>query len=137
MKLNPYLTFNGNCEEAMNYYKDILGGEFLVQMRFSEAPPEIPFPDELKDKIMHTTLQFSGCSILASDSGQGEVNQGNANHLSINVDSEEEALAIFKGLAENGQVAMPFETVFWGGKFGMLVDKYGVQWMVSTDHKPE
>ena len=58
MKLNPYLTFNGNCEEAMNFYKDILGGEFSVQMRFSEAPPEMPVSDDLKDKIMHTTLEF-------------------------------------------------------------------------------
>lgn len=137
MKLHPYLTFNGNCEEVMNFYKDILGGEFIIQMRFSEAPPEMPVPDEMKDKIMHTTMEFSGCQILASDTMQGTVSRGTGNHLSINVDSEDEALAIFNSLAEEGKVAMPFEAVFWGGKFGMLVDKYDVQWMVSTDHKPE
>lgn len=135
MQLNPYLTFNGNCEEAMNFYKDVLGGEFTMQMRYSEAPPEMPTPDHMKDKIMHTTMEFSGCTIMGADSMQGPVDQGNSNHLSVNVDAEEEAAAIFNSLADGGNISMPFDNVFWGGKFGMVIDKFGVQWMVSSDHK--
>jgi len=134
MQLNTYLAFNGNCEEAMRFYEDVLSGEIKLMMRFSEAPPgEFPVTEEMKNQIMHCSLEFNGCTILASDNTQS--NPGNNFSLSLGSDDEEQAVKIFNSLLEGGSIIMPFDTVFWGGKFGMLVDKFGIQWMMSTDHK--
>ena len=136
MKIHPYLVFDGQCEEAVTFYKDILGGTITMMSRFSEAPPEMPFSEDLKDKIMHCTLEFGAGVLLASDGGGEPLIQGNNTYMSLNVPEEEEALAVFTALSENGNIIMPFEDVFWGGKFGMLTDKFGIQWMVSSEHKP-
>ena len=134
MKLNPYLAFNGNCEEAMRFYEDVLGGEIKRMMRFGEAPPdEFPVTEAMKNQIMHCTLEFDGCTIFASDNMQS--NAGNNFSLSINSDDEEQAVKIFESLLlKGGKVIMPFNEVFWGGKFGMLEDQFGIQWMMSTNH---
>ena len=139
MQLNSYLTFKeGDCEAAMNFYKDILGGEFTTMMRFEDAPPDaFPVPDNAKKLVMHCTLEFGGCTLMGSDTiNSDEISIGNNTSLSINA-TEEEAYAIFTGLAENGSILMPFEEVFWGGKFGIINDQFGIRWMVSSDHKPE
>jgi len=136
MKLNPYITFAGDCEAAINFYKEVLDGEITVLMRFKEAPPEVfVVADEHKDLIMHCTLEFHGCSLLASDTIELDKHIVGSNHsLSINVKSVEEGATIFNQLLEGGQPIMPFADAFWGGKFGMLVDKFGVQWMISSEH---
>ena len=137
MKLNTYLAFKGNCEDAMNFYKDVLDGEFTTFMRFSEAPPgTMEVPESMKNMVMHVTLESRGCTLMASDNIQEHMKVGNNFSLSINLSDDEEASAVFNSLAEGGQVIMPYENAFWGGKFGMLLDKFGVQWMVSSDHKP-
>ena len=134
MKLNPYLAFNGNCEDAINFYKDALDGEILMMMRYSESPPEaFSVSEAMKNLVMHCTLQFNGLTILASDNMNST--HGNNFSLSIMADDEEQAVAMFNSLSENGQVIMPYNEVFWGGKFGMLLDKFGVQWMISTEHE--
>ncbi|MFD2824076.1 VOC family protein [Lacinutrix iliipiscaria] len=133
MNLNPYLAFNGNCEEAIRFYEDVLGGEITMMMRYGEAPPEyFPVSDDMKNLVMHCTLEFNGCTFFASDNM--ESNAGNNFSMSIDADEEEQAVKIFESLLEGGQAIMPFDNVFWGGKFGMLVDKFGVQWMVSVGH---
>lgn len=136
MKLNPYLTFNGNCEEAMNFYRDILDGEITIMSRFEDAPQdEFPIPEFAKKLIMHCTLEFKGCSIMASDTTEPDKFEIGSNiTLSINAGDFDEGSGIFSSLLEGGHAIMPFQDVFWGGQFGMLVDKYGVQWMVSTNH---
>lgn len=133
MKLNSYLMFDGNCEEAMNYYKDIFDGEFVSLMRYKEGPPEYSNPSN-ENQIMHVTMQFRGIELLASDAMMAPVTKGTNNYLSISTDDEDEAHSIFNSLADGGAIEMPFEEVFWGGKFGSLTDKFGVQWMVSTEH---
>ncbi len=134
MKLNPYVIFNGNCEEAMNFYRDILGGEFTMFMRYADAPDSMPVPDEMKNKVMHVTMEFSGATLMGADSMQGPVSSGNNHHLSVSMEDEGEAITIYNALAEGGQQTMPFQEVFWGGKFGMLIDKYKNQWMISAEH---
>ncbi len=136
MKLHPYLFFDGRCEEAMVFYKDVLGGKITTEMRYRDAPPDLEFPDDMKEKIMHMTLEASDLVLMACDS-PNEVNLGSHAHLSLSITSEEEALAIFNSLAEDGEITMPFADTFWGGRFGMITDKYGIQWMVSSQHKPE
>ncbi len=132
MKLYTYLNFDGRAEEAMGFYQDLFGAEVSSLMRFSDAPGEMDFPKALDDKIMHSTLTFSGCTFHISDSMQGQLSMGNAIHLSISTDSEEEAHALFAGLSAGGTVTMALGNVFWGGIFGMVTDKFGVQWMVSA-----
>jgi len=139
MQLQSYLAFKGNCEEAINFYKDVFDGEVVTLMRFKDAPKEVmSVEDAYKEQIMHVTLKFQDCILMASDyiHEQPFVN-GNNYSISVNVKDEEEASAIFTSLAEGGFVAMPFEDAFWGGKFGMLIDQFGVQWMVSSEHKPD
>ena len=137
MRCHTYLAFNGNCEEAMNFYKDVLGGEIEMMNRFTDMPPEVCIvPDEAKNLVMHCTLNFSGCVLMGSDTIESDkYKQGNNSAISINT-GEEEAYAIFNGLSQGGTILMPFEDAFWGGKFGMVHDRFGVQWMVTSEHKP-
>lgn len=135
MKCDMYLTFNGNCEEAMLYYKQVFNGEFTVTMRYAEGPPEYSNP-EIENKIMHQTLTFGdGCELKASDDFNQPLIKGNNFHVSISANDEAQAFSFFKGLSKEGTITMPYEEVFWGGKFGSCIDKFGVQWMVSSEAK--
>ena len=138
MQLQSYLAFNGNCEEAINFYKDVFDGEIVMISRFKEAPENMMcVPDEAKELIMHATLQIQGSVLMASDTVESDkFIQGNNYSISVNVKNVDEASTIFNSLAEGGNIMMPFDDAFWGGKFGMLADQFGVQWMLSSEHKP-
>ncbi len=136
--VNTYLNFNGNCEEAFNFYKSVFGGEFLYLGRFSEMPVQegVPqFPKELDNKIMHVYFPISKeTSLFGSDVG-GEwaqtFNQGNNFSVSISTGSKEEATRLFNGLSEGGKISMPLADTFWGDYFGTFTDRFGINWMVS------
>ena len=141
--INPYLTFNGNCEEAFTFYKSVFGGEFPYIGRFKDMPPVDgcgEMMDADKEKIMHVSLPISGGSILmGSDSTESFGNAtvaGNNFALSISTGSQDEADKLFAELSAGGQVTMPMNKTFWGSYFGMFTDKFGIQWMVSFDEKP-
>lgn len=137
MKCNMYLSFDGNCEEAMDYYKEVFNGETTVIMRYSEGPPEYS-NEAIANKIMHQTMVFGkDCELKASDSFHEPLQKGNNFHVSISTDIEKEAIDIFNGLSKDGVITMPFEEVFWGGKFGSCKDKFDIQWMVSLEPKNE
>ena len=132
MNCDVYLSFDGNCEEAITYYLDIFDGKLEILMRYSEGPPEFSKPG-IENKIMHATITFGGnCQIKASDDFHMPLIKGNNYHVSIAADDEEGGYAIFEGLADGGKTTMPFNDVFWGGKFGSCIDKFGVQWMISA-----
>ena len=139
--VNVYLTFNGNCEEAFNFYKSVFGGEFPYVGRFKDMSPSEgnTVPAEHGDRIMHMSLPISKeTAILGSDTGgewASSFKPGNNYSISINAESREEADRIFNGLAAGGQVTMPLNNTFWGDYFGMLTDKFGVNWMMSTSAK--
>ncbi len=130
--LNPYLTFSGNCREAMTFYKECLAGE-LELMTFEGSPMEIS--EEHKDKIMNATWNFGAAVIMASagQPNQPEVNRGNDIHLSIASNDETEAERFFNNLSAGGTIIMPFKKTFWGAKFGMCMDKYGINWMINCE----
>ena len=135
MKCDVYLSFDGNCEEAMNFYQQAFGGEFTVVMKYSDGPKEYMAPGS-GDKIMHMTLSMKdGAELKASDVFHQPVDKGNAYHVSIGADSEEHGKSMFDALSDGATVTMPYQEVFWGGKFGSLLDKYGIQWMISSPHK--
>ena len=137
--INSYLTFDGNCEEAFNFYKSVFGGEFPMVGRFGDMPPAEgmpPLPEDAKNRIMHITLPISEEAILmGSDTMPGvhEHKIGNNISLSINTNSREEAERVFHGLSEGGNVTMPLSDTFWGAYFGMWTDKFGINWMVNYD----
>jgi len=134
--LNPYLTLNGNCEEAFNFYKSVFGGEFRQFSRFSDMPPMPGFPDSAKNKILHVALPISNETILmGSDANpmMGTPAIGQHMSLSIGAQSKEEADKIFNGLAAGGKITMPIANTFWNAYFGMLGDKFGFTWMVNYD----
>lgn len=135
---NVYLTFNGNCEEAFEFYRSVLGGEFRYIGRFKDMPAQEgskPMPPEDAEKIMHVSLPVSKETMLmGSDTGSewaaGFV-PGNNFSISLTVDSREEADRYFSGLSNNGKVTMPMSETFWGDYFGMFTDKFGINWMIS------
>ena len=136
--LNPYLNFKGNTEEAFNFYKSVFGGEFITLQRFKDTPESGRVSENEKDKIMHVSLEVSKGYILmgtdALESMGHKIHTGDNISLSLSAESEEEAIKIFNGLAEGGTNQMPLQKTFWGAFFGMLKDKFGIQWMVSYDY---
>ena len=133
MQLDPYLFFNGNCEEALNFYKDCLGGEFEGINRFKDGPEEMAgckVPEDYLDKVMHMTWRFGDNVIMASD-GLQEVPAGGNITLSISMDDVDEMSAVFDKISGGGQVTMPLQDTFWGSRFGMITDKFGMKWMFS------
>jgi PhnB protein len=136
-QLNPYLNFNGNTEEAFNFYRSVLGGEFVMVMRFGDTPGCEEMPETEKNGIMHIALPVGNNVIMGTDvpSSMQQVTFGSNMSLSMSVNSREEADRVFNGLAEGGNATMPMNDMFWGAYYGMLTDKFGVQWMVSYDPK--
>lgn len=142
--VNPYLTFNGNCEEAFTFYQSVFGGSFPYLGKFKDMPPMEGCPSISEadgNKIMHVSLPISKETILmGSDTSEAFGNatiSGNNFSISINTDSREEADKLFAGLSADGQVTMPMNTTFWGAYFGMFTDKFGIQWMVNHDEQPK
>jgi PhnB protein len=142
-QVNPYLNFQGNCEEAFNLYRSVFGGEFDRVARFKDMPPAEgkEISAEEGEKIMHISLHLSAETVLMGSDVGGDwakyTVEGNNVQLSVNADSEEEATRLFNGLAEGGQVNMPLAKMFWGAFFGMLTDKFGINWMVNYDYNPD
>ena len=131
IKLSPYLAFNGNCNEAMNFYNSILNGTLEIKT-FADMPGDIP--EDQKNKVMHARLLFNDMELMASDSMRGqEAVNGTSVALSLEYVDLKEAERVFNKLSEEGKILMPFEKSFWGAKFGMFTDKFGIQWMVHCD----
>ncbi len=135
--INPYLNFNGKCEEAFNFYKSVFGGEFTAFQRFKEVPSEGHLPASEGEWIMHVALPIGDCTTLMgsdSPSTMDKITSGNNYHVSIQTDNDEETDRLFNGLSAGGQVTMPLEQAFWGARFGMFVDKFGIQWLVNQEN---
>jgi PhnB protein len=130
MQLVPYIMFNGQCEEALNFYAKALDGEIKGLMRFEGSPAEQMSAD--KEKILHASLEAKGITILASD-GDGAPKDGGMVHLSCDFNDADEQERVFHALSEGGKVTMPLENTFWGARFGMLTDKFGIHWMFNLD----
>lgn len=136
MQIDCYLAFNGNCEEALNFYAKCLGGKVSTLMRYEGSPMDTPqLPAGYKKKVMHATLEAEGAQVMGSDMPPGqEVNGYNGITVSLYIKEDvDKARKAFDALSAGGQVTVPFAPPFWGGHFGMLVDKFGVPWMLSCE----
>ncbi|GLB50160.1 VOC family protein [Neptunitalea lumnitzerae] len=137
---NVYLTFNGNCEEAFLFYKEVFEREFTYIGKFKDMPAndECEVDPEIAEKIMHVCLPISTETMLmGSDATEqsGEVVFGNNFAISINAESKEDADTYFLKLSKNGTIQMPMQHTFWGAYFGMFTDKFGINWMVNFDEE--
>jgi len=134
MQLNPYLTFNGQCEAAFKFYARCLGGEITVMSTFGTTPACDHVPPEFHDKIMHARLLLGDQVLMGSDTTPADAYEGiKGCAVALNVATTAEAERIFQALAENGTVQMPLEETFWAARFGMLVDQFGVPWMINCE----
>ena len=131
--LHPYIAFAGTCAEAMTFYRDCLGGELTMQ-KVSEAPIAGQMPPQMQDKIMHSTLTIGDLSLMASDMRPPWLD-GDGSNISVmlHCSSEEELHRHFTALAKGGEVRDPAGEKFWGGHFGALTDKFGVNWSLHFD----
>nr|WP_314464252.1 VOC family protein [uncultured Clostridium sp.] len=130
--LVPYLNFEGNCNEAMNFYKECLGGELTIQT-VADSPMAGQMPPEMKDFVLHARLEKENIIIMASDAKDKNMTRGDMISLMVQCDSEEEINSYFSMLSMNGVVNMPLAKQFWGATYGQLTDKYGVLWAFNYD----
>ncbi|MCC6198583.1 MAG: VOC family protein [Burkholderiales bacterium] len=135
MRIEPYLFFDGNAEEAIAFYRKALGAELLMLMRYKESPEPPPpgmVPPGYDNKVMHASMKIGESVVMASDACMGKPHfQGFS--LSISLRKEADADRVFAALADGGKVEMPLGKTFWAPKFGMVADKFGVGWMVSLE----
>ena len=137
--INPYINFNGNAEEAFNFYKSVFGGEFANVMRFKDmSNPEYPIAENEANKIMHIALPIGKNILMGNDVPErmGKVNENeNRSKIAISAESREEADKLFSGLSAAGNIEVPIDDSPWGSYFGMFRDKFGIEWMVDFDPK--
>lgn len=130
--INSYLTFNGNCREAMTFYKECLGGELLFQT-VGESPVSEQLPAKMRECVLHSTLTSNHIILMGSDMSPETLIKGNAVSLMLNFSNEEETRRVYAGLSKGGDASQPLEIMFWGALFGHLTDKFGNQWMFNFD----
>lgn len=135
LELEPYLHFDGTCEEALNFYKGIFGGEITSLERYAGSPMESEIPDFYRNKVMHANFKAGPLKLMGSD-GSPRGGEGTRVSLALGGDDPDEGKRIFDALADGGKVDMPFQDTFWGAKFGMLTDKYGIYWMINIELRP-
>jgi PhnB protein len=132
MQLEPYLFFHGRCEEALNFYKECLRGEITSLNRFEGSPMAANVGPDYKDKVMHASFVAGDVKFMASDGQPGPAPDGDDDvALSLATSDSAEGERVFNALAAGGTVSMALQEQFWGGSFGSLTDRFGVQWMVS------
>ena len=135
MHIEPYLFFNGRCEEAVEFYKKTLGAEVIMLMRFKESPEPHPpgmLPPGAENKVMHVSFRVGDTTVMASDGSCTGATDFRGFSLSLTVANETEAERKFAALAEGGQVQMPLGKTFWSPRFGMVADRFGIGWMITV-----
>lgn len=132
----PYLTFNGNAAEALSFYAKALNGQTVFQQSFGDSPMEVPA--DYKSKIMHATFQAGGLTFMVSDSMQGQqVTSGTNVALSLNFTTVDDIEKTFAALSDGAKITMALQDTFWGARFGMLTDKFGINWMFNHDYNKD
>lgn len=138
VQFNPYLNFDGKCEEAFQFYKKAFGGEFQGGIRYFDSIPGMEVPENEKSRVLHVALSIGEATLMGSDSMPSaghKLVKGNNNYISISPENREEADRLFQELSAGGRVEMPMEDQFWGDYFGSFIDKYGISWMINFSEK--
>ena len=133
MQLNPYLSFDGNCREAFQFYEKVLGGKIVAMMTWAETPMKDQSPPETHNKIVHARLIAGEDVLMGRDAPGGQYRKPQGITVTINTEEPIEAERIFQALSEGGAVMMPIAETFWARRFGMLTDRYGTPWMINCE----
>jgi PhnB protein len=133
MQINPYLTFKGQCEAAFKFYEQCLGGKIEAMITHAGTPAEAHVPAEWRNKVLHARLTVGDNVLMGSDAPPDRYEQPKGFSVTLGIDNLADAERIFNALAENGTVKMPLQQTFWAARFGMLVDRFGIQWMVNCE----
>ena len=133
MQLNPYLFFNGQCEAAFKFYEQCLGGKIVAMFSHAGTPAEEQVPADWRDKIMHARMLVGDEALMGSDAPPEHYEQTKGFSVSLSIDDPAQAERVFNALAEKGTVKMPFQRTFWAVGFGMLVDRFGIPWMINCE----
>jgi PhnB protein len=131
MQLNPYLSFNGQCEAAFKFYEQVLGGTITSMFTYTGTPMEANVPPDKRNQIMHASMQIGNCVLMGADTPEGRHATPSGFSVMLEPNSIEEAERIFNNLAEGGNVLMPLQSTFWAARFGMLADRFGTPWMIN------
>ena len=131
MRLNPYLTFNGQCEAAFQFYEKCLGGKIVMMMTYGDSPVAEQTPPEWRKKIMHASFALGDQVLQGADAPPERYQKPQGFFVTLNLTDAAEADRIFQALAENGTVQMPLQEAFWAQRFGMTVDQFGIPWMIN------
>jgi len=135
MRVNPYLIMDGNAKEAIDFYKKVLDAELVSMQTFGDMPanPEFPLPDAAKDLVAHAMLKVGDTELMFSDAFPGQpVKIGDNVQVCVTTDSAEKSKAVFAALADGGTVAMPIQETFWSPAYGIVTDKFGISFQVTT-----
>jgi PhnB protein len=133
MQLNPYLSFNGQCEAAFKFYEKCLGGKIVMMITNGGSPMADQVPAERRDKILHARLMVGDEVLMGSDAPPEQYEQASGFSVTLGVEDPGEAERIFRDLSQNGTVQMPIQKTFWAVRFGMLVDQFGIPWMINCE----
>lgn len=133
MHINPYLFFDGRCEEAFEFYARVLGGKIVAMLPHEGTPAEGHVPAEWRSKIMHARLEIGDQALMASDAPPQYQEPMKGFYVSLHYTDPSDAERVFSALAEGGTIRMAMEETFWAARFGMLVDRFGTPWMVNCD----
>ena len=131
MKMNPYLSFKGDCEAAFKYYEQHLGGEMGAIFRYGGTPLSGSVPEDWPDKVMHGSITIGGQTLQAADVAPGSYESPQGFSLTLQITSAIDAERMFEALADGGQVRLPLEKTFWAERFGMVIDRFGVPWIIN------
>ena len=133
MKLSPYLSFNGQCQTAFNFYEQCLGGKVEALIPYEGSPMESEVPAEWSSKVMHGEFRLDDFVVMGSDCPPGQYEAAKGTTLMLSINNPEEAEKTFEALSEDGTITMPMKSTFWAQKFGALVDQFGIPWMINCD----
>ena len=133
MQMNPYLSFNGECEAAFKFYEKCLGAKITFMMTFDGTPMADQAPPGWGKKILHATLDVGGQTLQGSDNPPGQYEEPNGMNVMLSLTDPLEAERIFNALSENGKVQLPLQQTFWALRFGMVVDRFGTPWMINCE----
>jgi len=135
MYVNPYVNFNGDCATAFRFYEECLGGTVEAMITFGETEGGDQMPPDMKDLVMHARMKVGDSVLMGSDAPQPRYTKPQGAYISLQVDDPAEAERIFHALEEGGTVEMPIQQTFWAERFGMLVDRFGIPWMINCEAK--
>lgn len=133
MQVNPYLNFNGNCAEAFRLYEKVLGGKIETLATHEDSPIADQVPAHWRERVLHARLVVGDTVLMASDSPPEHYTKPSGIHVSLQVEDPAEADRIFYALADQGSVTMPIDKTFWAERFGMLVDRFDIPWMINCE----